>query len=597
MEETTLASPTPAPPKRAMGFWWCCGPTTRERKPKRDRKQTHRRRRDKAPHTLLKPVTDRKLPLEGPVLSVAESDFWHDARDAFSVSEGEARDHSPMHSSQASPRHSFNVEQHPGALLLEHQRHDGEEAANGEQSSSGFSDDLDSSDGVGTRFVGCLSMFNASPSMTDHEHGDQKLPHNNYSLQRSLSRIRPHAGVTLPRRSPSESTDECRWCWDECDASTYSIRSSDYMRTKQKVSSAKAFYKLVAADLFATDTKAFHIAKHMQLPAHSDPVLVRSGGGSPADTVLPPLMIFNIQLPNYPAAFFGSNDGPGQSIVFYFALPDDFDPLLAENQAAVGLLQRFVANGREADGTPTRERLKLIARVCNPEEWAKKGPLSSYEYKLLINYNEKPVLTRPQHYFHVGPEYLEVDLDIHSYAYLARKALNSYHSRLKDVIWEVCFVIQGNRPEELPEQVLGCGRLYRTDFEKVRPLTEYIAAAAAAGGGEQSQPSSPVALSSREGTPQHHHHQQQQMPAAAVAATATAAAITTGRTAAPVADVTSQPASSTAGVGITPTQEPGTSGMQQNGSNTVPAVAAKHGTFAGANGVAAAVRDPAATRQ
>lgn len=169
----------------------------------------------------------------------------------------------------------------------------------------------------------------------------------------------------LQRRSPSESTDECRWCWDECDASTYSIRSSDYMRTKQKVSSAKAFYKLVAADLFATDTKAFHIAKHMQLPAHSDPVLVRSGGGSPADTVLPPLMIFNIQLPNYPAAFFGSNDGPGQSIVFYFALPDDFDPLLAENQAAVGLLQRFVANGREADGTPTRERLKLIARYSS----------------------------------------------------------------------------------------------------------------------------------------------------------------------------------------------------------------------------------------
>lgn len=83
-------------------------------------------------------------------------------------------------------------------MSSQHQRHDGEEAANGEQSSSGFSDDLDSSDGVGTRFVGCLSMFNASPSMTDHEHGDQKLPHNNYSLQRSLSRIRPHAGVTLP---------------------------------------------------------------------------------------------------------------------------------------------------------------------------------------------------------------------------------------------------------------------------------------------------------------------------------------------------------------------------------------------------------------
>jgi hypothetical protein len=33
-----------------------------------------------------------------------------------------------------------------------------------------------------------------------------------------------------------------------------------------------------------------------------------------------------------------------------------------ENKAALGLLMRFVANGREADGCPTRERLKIIAR-------------------------------------------------------------------------------------------------------------------------------------------------------------------------------------------------------------------------------------------
>lgn len=41
---------------------------------------------------------------------------------------------------------------------------------------------------------------------------------------------------------------------------------------------------------------------------------------------------------------------------------DDFDPERCDNQAALGLLQRFVSNGREADGSPTRERLKLIPR-------------------------------------------------------------------------------------------------------------------------------------------------------------------------------------------------------------------------------------------
>lgn len=45
-------------------------------------------------------------------------------------------------------------------------------------------------------------------------------------------------------------------------------------------------------------------------------------------------------------------------------------------QAAVGLLQRFVNGGKEADGCPTRDRLKLIPRVVNVDEWATTAPLS-----------------------------------------------------------------------------------------------------------------------------------------------------------------------------------------------------------------------------
>jgi hypothetical protein len=43
-----------------------------------------------------------------------------------------------------------------------------------------------------------------------------------------------------------------------------------------------------------------------------------SGGGP--DVALPPLLIMNVQLPDYPAPFWGTNDGPGQSIVYYFQL-------------------------------------------------------------------------------------------------------------------------------------------------------------------------------------------------------------------------------------------------------------------------------------
>lgn len=60
-------------------------------------------------------------------------------------------------------------------------------------------------------------------------------------------------------------------CWDECDATVYQIRSQDYMKSKQKQGSGKAFYKLLTMDLFAAETKAYHIAKQFVLPPAGTP--------------------------------------------------------------------------------------------------------------------------------------------------------------------------------------------------------------------------------------------------------------------------------------------------------------------------------------
>ena len=46
---------------------------------------------------------------------------------------------------------------------------------------------------------------------------------------------------------------------------------------------------------------------------------------------------------------------------------------------------------------------------------------AGYEHRLINNYNDKPILTRPQHRFYRGEHYCEIDVDVHNYAYLARK--------------------------------------------------------------------------------------------------------------------------------------------------------------------------------
>ena len=89
--------------------------------------------------------------------------------------------------------------------------------------------------------------------------------------------------------------------------------------------------------------------------------MLRLPGGGP-EVALPPLLVFNVQLPDYPTAFWGASDGPGQSIVYYFALRDDFDADNPSNQAAAGLLPRFVRSGREPDGCPTRDLMQMIPR-------------------------------------------------------------------------------------------------------------------------------------------------------------------------------------------------------------------------------------------
>ena len=64
-------------------------------------------------------------------------------------------------------------------------------------------------------------------------------------------------------------------------------------------------------------------------------------------------------------------------------------------------------------------------------------------------------------------------MDVHAYAFLARHALSAYHARLGAVVFEHAFTLQGNAAGELPEQVLGAARIYRTDFDACARLADF----------------------------------------------------------------------------------------------------------------------------
>lgn len=311
---------------------------------------------------------------------------------------------------------------------------------------------------------GCLPLFSTSLQSGSPSVSPEHYPPN----------YKPDFGASSRRAEPdlSGSIDGIE-CWEEADATSFMVRGLHYARTKKKEPCAGCFYRLTGTDIYSFDQKIDHIARHVRLP--DAPRLGPGALQGPHEDQIPPILIINVQLPTYsPALFGGRTDGKGQSLVYYFTLPEGWEPDHVQNKNALHLLERFMADGHEADGTATRERLKLIARVANKEEWAKAAPLSGAEYRLLSNYNDKPLLTRPQQRFFRGDNYLEIDVDVHCYAYLARKAFSGFIPRLATVVFENAFIIQGNNNDELPELMLACARVSRVDFNKVRPFPGHM---------------------------------------------------------------------------------------------------------------------------
>jgi len=233
----------------------------------------------------------------------------------------------------------------------------------------------------------------------------------------------------------------------------------NYNKNKQKAPSAPALLDLVGIDCLRTPARIDAIGSKVYIPDEWKSV------ESPLEGV-PNIFIVNCQLPSEfnTSLFREITDGPGWSLVHYFRLSENTAAQMRDLSTADNAVKLFVDYCRNApeqesnSKSPYRGKFKVTLRCENIDEFG----LPSF----ITGYNAKPVLIK-----NTGTmlrsacgSYLEFDINVHRFASLPKKALQTLLSRFERMNISTAFCIESREDDELPETLFGCGSINRPKY-------------------------------------------------------------------------------------------------------------------------------------
>lgn len=260
------------------------------------------------------------------------------------------------------------------------------------------------------------------------------------------------------RHHEDPSTEPAPHSWSDIPASSFQLRVGPAYRVNgKKAPSAESLYEVFAIDAYRTAQKVPHIGRCFA--GGPDPDRARLGG-------IYSYLIMNVMIPSYaPGMVFQTTDGEGWCIVFHLRLRTQFrDAWLSGNPPnAMKLLREFMNSPPDS---ALRKRCKIIARVDNLDDC----PLNAATRQLFKRYNSTPFLVRTTSSFYEGPNYFEIDIDVHNFGKPARMGLHGMREALQQVVFDWSAVIEGETDEELPEQLLFCARFNKLESNAVPVL-------------------------------------------------------------------------------------------------------------------------------